>query len=116
MYYQLLRIVPDAASFTVQELLFGFSRCRSQRIPKVIMWMLLAIKHQIWVSRCNYRFKDVPPKEEKCLKTAIARIQFLLRVAAKSTSSPQKRELFEQEWLAGGVLGYFSAEKLHFSF
>ena len=76
---------------------------------------MLVVKHQIWVSRCNHRFRNVVPVEAKCLNAAMARIEFLLCVsAAKSFSSPQKRKLFEQAWLGGGVLGHFSGAKVVF--
>ena len=114
VFFQLLRVVPDATPFTVREPLFGFSgRC----IRKLIKWILLVVKHQIWVSRCDFRFRDIPPDEAKCLKIVIARIKFLLRVlASESSSSSQKRAIFEQKWLSGGILGQFSDKKLVFPF
>ena len=116
VYYQLLRVVPDAVPFTLQECLFGFSRTRCKRIPKVIRWMLLVVKHQIWVSHCDHRFRNVVPVEAKCLNAAMAPTLHLLRVSvAKSFSSPQKRELFEQAWLGGGVLGHFGGAKVVFT-
>lgn len=91
VFFQLLRVVPDATPFTVRELLFGFSGSRRRYIRKVIKWILLVAKHQIWVSRCDFRFRDIPPDE----KIAIASIKFLLRVlASQSSSSSQKCTLF----------------------
>ena len=95
VFFQLLRVVPDATPFTVRELLLGFCGSRRRRIPTVIKWMLLVMKHQIWVARCDLRFHNIPPDEAKCQKIAIARIKFLLRVlASKYSSSSQKTRAF----------------------
>ena len=45
VFFQLLRVVPDATPFTVRELLFGFCGSRRRCIPPVIKWMLLVVKH-----------------------------------------------------------------------
>ena len=117
VYFQLLRVTPEATPFTVTEILFGFSKARRRCIPKVISWMLLVVKHRIWVARCDFRFRNVPPDEALCLKVAIARIHFLLRShAAARCSSLSQQEHFIEEWLADGILGSFSNEKLVFSF
>jgi hypothetical protein len=72
----------SATPFAVEELLFGFSRARRQRIPHVIIWMLQVVKHYLWVARNDFRFRDKRRTEADCLKAIIARLKFLLKVLA----------------------------------
>ena len=101
VYFNLLRLDPTAGRFSVEELLFGFSEDRRRAIPPIIIFMLLVMKHTIWVARCDFRFRQQMPVAHQCLKTAIAKIKFILRIIA--------------EWLARGTLGHFEGEELVFS-
>ena len=58
VYFHLSQIDPTTGQFTVEELLFGFSADRQRAIPSIIIFMLLVMKHTIWVACCDFRFRE----------------------------------------------------------
>ena len=58
VYFRLSHIDPTTGQFTVEEFLFGFSADRQRAIPSIIIFMLLVMKHTIWVARCDFRFRE----------------------------------------------------------
>ncbi len=116
VYFNLMMYDATATPFTVDELLFGLSRERRKRIPNVIVWMLLVVKHHLWLAQNDFRFRGKLRTEAECLKAIIARIKFLLKVLAGRCRSPSQIRLFEKQWLANQTLGHFEGEKLVFSF
>jgi hypothetical protein len=116
VYFNLMMYDGSATPFTVEELLFGFSRARRRRIPHIIIWMLQVVKHYLWVARNDFRFRDQRRTEADCLKAIIARLKFLLKVLAGRCRSPSQIRSFEKQWLANNTLGHFEGEKLVFSF
>ncbi len=116
VYFNLMMYDATATPFTVDELLFGFSRERRKRIPNVIVWMLLVVKHHLWLVRNDFRFRGKLRTEVDCLKAVIARIKFLLKFLAGRCRSPSQIRSFEKQWLANQTLGHFEGEKLVFSF
>ena len=116
VYFNLMMYDATATPFSVDKLLFGFSRERRKRIPNVIVWMLLVVKHHLWLARNDFRFWGKLRTEAECLKAIIARIKFLLKVLAGRCRSPSQIRLFEKQWLANQTLGHFEGEKLVFSF
>ena len=116
VFFHLTQIDPTAGRFTVEELLFGFSADRQRAIPSILIFMLLVMKHTIWVARCDFRFRDEQPVAHKCLSKAIAKIKFVLPLIARRCRSPSQIRAFEREWLARGSLGHFEGEELVFSF
>jgi hypothetical protein len=116
VYFNLMMYDGSATPFTVEELLFGFTHARRQRIPHIIIWMLQVVKHYLWVARNDFRFRDKRRTEADCLKAIIARLKFLLKVVASRCRSPSQIRSFEKQWLANKTLGHFEGEKLVFSF
>ena len=112
---KLRQIEPQAASFTVTELLFGFTPARRRVIPSIIIWMLQVMKHAVWVARCDFRFRQTAPQAALCVKKVIAKIKFLLNLSAHQCNAAQCRS-FERELLGCGSLGKFQGEELVFSF
>ena len=84
--------------------------------PSIIIFMLLVLKHTIWVARCDFRFRDQQPVAHECLSKAIAKLKFVLRLLARWCRSPSQIRVFEREWLAHGSLRHFEGEELVFSF
>ena len=115
VYFQLVSVLPNERPFSVTDLLFGVIAARRKRIPQVFVWMLQTMKHSIWLARCDFRFRAVPPVEANCLKRTIAKVQFLLTVAARKCRTKKQRDCFCKEFLANGTLGSFNGEKLVFS-
>ena len=115
VFQQLSNINPIASRFTV-ELLFGFSEVRRRAIPSIIIFMLLVMKHTIWVARCDFRFCQRMPVASKCLSQAIAKVKFILGLLSKQCKSPAQICVFEREWLARGSLGHFEGTELVFAF
>ena len=116
VFQQLHHITPLAGRFTVEELLFGFSEVRRRAIPSIIIFMLLVMKHTIWVARCDFRFRQRMPVASKCLSQAIAKVKFILGLLGKRCKSPAQIRAFEREWLARGSLGHFEGTELVFAF
>ena len=116
VYFHLLRLDPTAGRFSVEELLFGFSEDRRRAIPPIIIFMLLVMKHAIWVARCDFRFRQQMPVAHQCLKTAISKLKFILRILGRRCETAAQIRAFEREWLARGTLGHFEGEELVFSF
>ena len=110
VYFNLMMYDGSATPFTVEELLFGFSRARRQRIPHIIIWMLQVVKHYLWVARNDFRFRDKRRTEADCLKAIIARLKFLLKVVAGRCRSPSQNRSFEKQWLASGSLAFLHSE------
>ena len=113
LFQQLHHISPIAGRFTVEELLFGFSEVSRRAIPSIIIFMLLVMKHTIWVARCDFRFRQRMPIASKCLSQAIAKIKFILGLLRSGVSLLLK---FEREWLARSSLGHFEGTELVFTF
>ena len=88
VFQQLHHISPIAGRLTVEELLFGFSEVRRRAIPSIIIFMLLVMKHTIWVARCDFRFRQRMPIASKCLSQAIAKLKFILGLLSKRCRSP----------------------------
>ena len=78
--------------------------------------MLHVMKHTISVARCDFRFRQKWPDAAACLKAAIAKIHFVLRLFGQRCKSPAQVRSFERDWLAGGTLAHFEGEELVFSF
>ena len=78
VYTNVVRINPTAGRFTVDELLFGFSEARRQAIPSIFFFMLMVMKHAIWVARCDFRFRQKVPIASNILHIAIRRIKFII--------------------------------------
>ena len=116
VFQQLHNINPIVGRFTVEELLFGFSEVRQQAIPSIIIFMLLVMKHTIWVARCDFRFRQRMSVASKCFSQAIAKIKFILGLLSKRCKSPAQIRTFEWEWLACGSLGHFEGTELVFAF
>ena len=116
VFCQLSAINPIASRFTVEELLFRFSEVCRRAIPSIIIFMLLVMKHIIWVSRCDFRFRQRVPITSKCLSQAIAKVKFILGLLSKQCRSPAQIRAFERDWLARGSLGHFEGTKLVFAF
>ena len=116
VFQHLRRINPIVGPFTVEELLFGFSEARRRAIPSIIIFMLLVMKHTIWVARCDFRFRQRMPVASKCLSQAIAKTKFILGLLSKRCKSPAQIRAFEREWLARGSLGHFEGTELVFAF
>ena len=114
--FHLSQTDPAAGQFTVEELLFGFSAARQRAIPFIIIFMLLVMKHTIWVAHCDFRFRDQRPVAHECLSKAIAKLKFILRLLCQQCRSLSQIRAFEREWLARGFLGHFEGEELVFSF
>ena len=88
MFQQLHYINPIVGRFTVEELLFGFSEVRRRAIPSIIIFMLLVMKHTIWVARCDFRFRQRMLVASKCLSQAITKLKFILGLLGKRCRSP----------------------------
>ena len=116
VFQQLHKINPIAGRFTVEELLFEFLEVRRRAIPSIIIFMLLVMKHTIWVARCDFRFRQRVPVASKCLSQAVAKIKFILGLLSKRCKSPAQIRAFEREWLARGSLGHFECTELVFAF
>ena len=87
VFFNLQSIDPTAGRFTVDELLFGFSANRRRAISSIFVFMLLVMKHTIWVARCDYRFRQKMPVASLCLKTAISKIKFVLGLLGRRCRS-----------------------------
>ena len=109
-------INPTAGRFTVDELLFGFSEARRRAIPSIFIFMLMVMKHAIWVARCDFRFRQKIPVASNVLHIAIRRIKFVLNLLFKRCKSPAQIRAFEREWLGRGSLGHLEGPDLVFSF
>ena len=116
VFQHLRRTNPIVGPFTVEELLFGFSEVRRRAIPSIIIFMLLVMKHTIWVARCDFRFRQRVPVASKCLSQAIAKLKFILGLLSKRCRSPAQIRAFEREWLARGSLGHFEGTELVLAF
>ena len=116
VFQQLHNINPIAGRFTVEELLFGFSEVRRRIIPSIIIFMLLVMKHTIWVACCDFRFRQRMLIASKCFSQAIAKTKFILGLLSKRCKSPAQICAFEREWLARGSLGHFEGMELVFAF
>ena len=116
VYFNLYTINPTAGRFTVEELLFGFSEARRRAIPTIIIYMLLVVKHTIWVARCDFRFRQKTPIISECLNKVIVKLKFFLQLLLERCKSPAQIRAFEQEWLARGFLGHLEGQELVFSF
>ena len=116
MFQQLHNINPIVRRFTVEEVLFGFSEVRRRAIPSIIIFMLLVMKHTIWVACCDLRFCQRMLIASKCLSQAIAKLKFILGLLSKWCKSPAQIRTFEREWLAHGSLGHFEGTELVFAF
>ena len=116
VYFNLNTINPTAGRLTVEELLFGFSESRRRAIPTIIIYMLLVVKHTIWVARCDFRYRQKTPIISECLNRVIAKLKFILHLLFKRRKSPAQIRAFEREWLARISLGHLEGEELVFSF
>ena len=116
VYFNLNTINPTASRFTVEELLFGFSEVRRRAIPTIIIYMLLVVKHTIWVARCHFRFRQMTPIISGCLNKVIAKLKFILHLLFQRCKNPAQIRAFEREWLASGSSGNLEGEELVFSF
>ena len=116
VYMYLHSINPTAGRFTVDELLFGFSEARRRAIPSIFIFMLMVMKHAIWVARCDFRFRQKVPIASNILHIAIRRIKFTLNLLFKRCKSPAQIRAFEREWLGRGSLGHLEGPDLVFSF
>ena len=76
VYFNLNTINPTAGRFTVEELLFGFSESHRRAIPTIIIYMLLVVKHTIWVARCDFRFRQKTPIISECLNKVVVKNSF----------------------------------------
>ena len=112
VYTNLHHINPTAGQFTVDELLFGFSEARRRAIPSIFVFMLMVMKHAIWVARSDFRFRQKVPVALQVLYIAIIRIKFILNLLFKGCKSPAQIRAFEQEWLGRGSLGHLEGPDL----
>ena len=116
VYFNLYTINPTASRFTVEELLFGVLEARRRAIPTIIIYMLLVVKHTIWVARCDFRFRQKTPIISECLNKVIVKLKFILSLLFKQCKSSAQIRAFEREWLARGSLGHLEGQELVFSF
>ena len=116
VYTNLNHINPTTGPFTVDELLFGFSEVRSRAIPSLFVFMLMVMKHAIWVARCDFQFRQKVPIASQVLPIAIIRIKFTLTLLFKRCKSPSQIRVFELEWLGCGSLRHLEGPDLVFSF
>ena len=114
VFSHLQSIHPTASRFTVDELLFGFSDVRRRMIPSVIIFILLVMKHIIWVAECDFRFRQKKPVIRECLQKPIIKLEFFLCLLSRWCKATAQICTFELEWLAQGTLGHFEGTKLVF--
>ena len=95
VFFNLQSIDPTAGRLTVDKLLFGFSATRRQAIPSIIVFMLLVMKHTIWVACCDYCFHQQMPVASLCLKSAILKIKFVLSLLGWRCRAPAQIRAFE---------------------
>ena len=86
------------------EIRFGFRS--ADKIPAGFSVLMALVRHQVWLARNFHRFQGLQPEPQYSLDRVKASFRFLARIQQRHVL----RSTFEEQWLAGGVLGTVSGD------
>ncbi len=101
---QLFLAAPLAPSLCLRHLLFGFSPDELVVVPRIFVYLLLVLKHCIWIQRNDFRFRSIRPSAIGLLASIKARARFHLPLFFKRFHSSRRRRYFQRQWGGNGII------------
>jgi exonuclease III len=93
------RFRPAGRNLSNAEIRFGFAT--SVKIPAGYKFILATLRHYVWVARNAWQFAGTRPDLTDLVEKILATFRFVSKVQQRNARST----FYEDEWLAGGVLG-----------
>ena len=103
----LFRAAPLAPTLEPRHLLFGFSDDELRVVPRVFVYLLNVLKFNIWMTRNNYRYRQVAPGAVGLIAATRARLSSFLPILARRFISSRRRRYFTSQWGASGIIGRY---------
>lgn len=103
----LFSTLPSFPGLEVRHVLFGFSPDERRVVPKVFSYLLGLVKHRVWISRNDFRFRDIQPSFQDSLAIIQSRLKFNLSIFEKRFKSETRQRYFTRQWLLNGRLARF---------
>lgn len=100
-----IKTVPFSPRLECRHVLFGFDAEERKVVPPVFSYVLNLLKHQVWLARNDWRFRQVKPDCVKVFNTLQARLRFFLFIFARRFRSDKRKRFFRRAW---NSLGKFS--------
>ena len=91
-------------SLECRHVLFGFNRDELRCVPRVFVYILNVCKYFLWMTRNDFRFRDVAPSALTVLENVRVRVRFNLPVFFRRFQSPRRQRYFVRQWGAHGLV------------
>ena len=76
-------------------------------VPRVFVYLLNVLKFNIWMTRKNYRYRQVAPGAVGLIAATRARFSSFLPILARRFISSRRRRYFTNQWGASGIIGRY---------
>lgn len=87
-----------------RHVLFGFNSDELRIFLCLFVYLLNVLKFQIWHSRNDFRFPDIPPGIVEVIAKAKTHMRFNLPLFFKRFQSQRHLHLFHRQWGAHGII------------
>lgn len=105
---------PVAPSLVLRHLLFGFIPDELLAVHPVFCYLLNLCKHQIWLARNDFRFRQIQPGAMEVISAAKNKLKFTLPLFLKRFKSTRRRRFFGRAWGANGTIAKVVGSSLVF--
>lgn len=105
-------VSPVCPQLLSRHVLFGFSSDELRAVPRFFVYLINVCKFFLWLSRNDFRFRNIRPSAIGVIKSAKSRVRFYLPIfGARFMSSPHRR-FFVRQWGARGRFASFANDKV----
>ena len=106
-------VSPACPHLLSRHVLFGFSSDELRVVPRLSIYLINVGKFFLWLSRNDFRFRNIRPSAVEVIESVKSRIRFYLPVfGAKFLSSHRRRRLFTCQSGAHGTFASFAGNKV----